>query len=60
MKLAKSKLNKEWHEKNRMPRNASSGQRMQWHLEHSKNCNCRPIPESLREKIKKKLYRKTR
>jgi hypothetical protein len=37
-------INKEWHEQNKMPRNANEDQRIQWHLEHTKNCSCRPMP----------------
>jgi hypothetical protein len=50
------KINKEWHLKNRMPKNATFEERVKWHLEHIKNCACRPIPEQLRnEMISKKL-----
>jgi len=48
------KTNKEWHEKNRMPKNANFDQRVQWHLAHQKNCNCRPIPKKLAEEMAKK------
>jgi hypothetical protein len=47
-----SKINKEWHEKNRMPKNPTIEQRIQWHLEHQKHCACRPMPEKLKEKMK--------
>ncbi len=43
----KEKLNKEWHLKNKMPKNATFIQRLQWHLAHQENCSCRPIPEKL-------------
>jgi hypothetical protein len=48
------KINKEWHDKNRMPKNPSFEQRVQWHLAHTKNCNCRPIPKKLLEEMNKK------
>ncbi len=48
------KINREWHEKNRMPKNANLEQRMKWHLEHQKNCSCRPIPDRLRAEMKKR------
>jgi len=48
------KINKEWHEKNIMPKNATFEQRVKWHLEHQKNCACRPIPEKLLEKMLKR------
>jgi dihydrofolate reductase len=30
-----------------MPRGATEQQRLAWHLEHQRHCNCRPIPKSL-------------
>lgn len=47
-------INRSWHEKNRMPKNASEEQRIAWHLEHVKHCPCRPIPEKLQALIRKK------
>ncbi len=47
------KINKEWHEKNKMPKNPTFKQRIQWHIAHEKNCNCRPIPKKLADDIKK-------
>jgi hypothetical protein len=32
-------INKEWHLKNRMPKNPTQKERMEWHIEHNKNCN---------------------
>ncbi|MFT3704424.1 MAG: hypothetical protein QM802_18795 [Agriterribacter sp.] len=49
-----SSINREWHEKNRMPTNTNFEQRVKWHLEHQKNCSCRPIPAKLAEEMKKK------
>ncbi len=45
------KINKAWHETNRMPQNATLEQRIAWHLEHQKHCQCRPIPEKLLHRI---------
>lgn len=36
-----------WHKQNRMPCNATPQQRVAWHLEHAKHCQCRPIPDSV-------------
>lgn len=47
------KINKEWHLKNRIPENPTFKERVKWHLEHQKNCNCRPIPRILLEEMKK-------
>lgn len=40
-------INKEWHQNHKMPVKATDEQRIEWHLEHSKHCNCRPIPQNL-------------
>jgi len=53
------KLNRRWHEKNRMPKNPSLEERIKWHVEHSKNCRCRPISEKILTEIKKRS-KKTR
>ena len=48
------KINKAWHEKNKMPKNPTFDQRVKWHLEHQKNCSCRPIAVKLAEEMKKR------
>lgn len=49
------KINKEWHEQNKMPKNAVFEQRMKWHLEHLKHCNCRnEIPKKLVDEMIRK------
>ncbi|MDF2188905.1 hypothetical protein [Paraflavitalea sp. CAU 1676] len=48
------KMNKAWHEKHPMPKNAGFEQRVKWHLEHQQHCSCRPIPAKLAEEMKKK------
>lgn len=48
------KINKTWHKANKMPKHATIGQRIEWHLEHQKNCNCRDIPEKLKAEINKR------
>ena len=45
-------IDREWHEKNRMPKNPTVEQRVQWHLEHGKHCACRPIPAKLLDRVK--------
>ena len=52
-----SKLNKEWHLIYRMPKNATIEERIAWHLEHSKYCKCRPIPDKLKAEIEKRKIR---
>jgi hypothetical protein len=45
------KTNKEWHLANRMPKNATMQQRIDWHIEHQINCSCRPIPQKILDEI---------
>lgn len=47
------KINAKWHLTNKMPKNPSSDQRIQWHLEHAKNCACRPLGGNILEEIKR-------
>jgi hypothetical protein len=46
-------INKEWHLKHRMPKNPTPEEKIKWHKEHAKHCDCRPIPEKLAEEIRK-------
>lgn len=48
------KLNKEWHQLNPMPKKPTLEERLAWHLEHSKNCECRKMPEKIAAKLLKK------
>ena len=50
----KAGMNKEWHEKHKMPKNPTVDQRIAWHLDHAKNCSCRKIPGKLSEEMKKR------
>lgn len=51
------KINKAWHLTHQMPKNPTFEQRVEWHLDHQKNCSCRPIPEKLLEEIRKRNIR---
>lgn len=46
-----NKINSEWHRANKMPKNPTFDQRMQWHAEHQKFCNCRTPSRELAEQI---------
>jgi hypothetical protein len=50
----KTKINKVWHNSNRMPEKASLEQRIQWHIKHVRNCECRPMPEGILKIIMKR------
>jgi 8-oxo-dGTP diphosphatase len=43
------KINEKWHRENKMPKNASDKERLQWHVDHARVCGCRPIPESVQK-----------
>jgi hypothetical protein len=49
-----NKINKTWHLANKMPKNPNLDQRIEWHIEHVKNCKCRPLHGKILEEIKKK------
>lgn len=50
------KINETWHKKHPMPKNPTIDQRIEWHIEHAKHCNCRDIPEKLKaEMLKRKI-----
>jgi hypothetical protein len=49
-----SKINKDWHEKNLISKNATVDQKITWHLDHAQNCNCRPLGGKILEEIKKR------
>jgi len=48
-------MNTEWHKTHKMPINATIEERIAWHTEHLKNCQCRSdFPKKLIEKMKKR------
>jgi len=48
-------INKEWHLKNLMSKDASFEERIKWHIAHNRNCSCRPgFHKKLLEEMKKK------
>ena len=48
------KMNAGCHAENRMPKNATRDQRIDWHMRHTESCGCRPAPDSLRDDIGKR------
>jgi hypothetical protein len=53
MKSNPPALNATWHKKHPMPKNPSLQQRIEWHLEHHKNCGCRGFPAKLKDEMRK-------
>ena len=47
-------MNKEWHKQNILGSNQNLENRIAWHIEHEKNCNCRSMPDSIRKEILKR------
>ena len=45
------KLNREWHLQHKLARNASLEERINWHMLHAENCQCREMPESIRREL---------
>lgn len=45
------KINAEWHEANRMPKNPTHEQRMRWHFEHNKHCQCYPMSAKIQAEL---------
>jgi hypothetical protein len=41
-----SKINADWHRKHRMPKNATLGERVEWHLARGRACGCRDTAPS--------------
>lgn len=51
-------INAEWHLANKMSKSPSLDQRIKWHLNHAKNCVCRPLGGKILEEIKKRRLTK--
>jgi hypothetical protein len=49
--MMKRTINKEWHLAHKMPRNASLEQRLEWHVKHAANCNCRDMPAGIQREL---------
>ena len=49
-----SRINREWHEQHRMPKNATEDERIAWHLDHARNCGCREISGGVAALLKKR------
>jgi hypothetical protein len=48
------KTNIAWHTMHKMPRNASLNERINWHIEHVRNCSCRTrLASKVADEIKK-------
>jgi hypothetical protein len=48
------KINASWHLKNKMPKNPNLDQRVKWHVEHARNCDCRKLDGKILEEINRR------
>jgi hypothetical protein len=46
-------MNRDWHQQHKMPERATAAERIAWHIDHARNCGCRPIPKQLLEKVER-------
>ncbi len=44
-------VNEKWHSANPMPKRSTMDERISWHLEHARECGCRPIPDGVKKEI---------
>jgi hypothetical protein len=40
-------INVTWHRSHPLPPNPTIDERIEWHLDHAKQCGCRPFPPRL-------------
>jgi hypothetical protein len=48
------KINAIWHLANEMPKNPTLDMRVKWHVDHARNCQCRPLHGKILEEVKKR------
>ena len=45
------KINAQWHNAHKMPKNPTKDEKIAWYFEHDTNCSCREMPEWVRLEI---------
>jgi hypothetical protein len=53
-------MNTAWHQKHRMPKNATPAQRLKWHDAHAKQCACRPFTAAMRARLTRAVAAKSK
>jgi hypothetical protein len=48
-------INKQWHDKNKMPTRPTMDQRIVWWKDHMLNCGCRGIPADVKAAIQEQI-----
>lgn len=44
-------INREWHEMHKLSRKATLDERLNWHIKHAVNCDCREIPPTITREL---------
>lgn len=47
-------INADWHKANKMPKNPTQEQRLEWPAAHMKHCACRAPGDKLLQELKKR------
>ncbi len=47
-------MNEGWHSAHPMPKDPTFDQRVAWHMEHARECGCRPMPDTLKREIERR------
>ncbi len=48
-------MNADWHRDHVLGSHATMDERVEWHIEHARECGCRPIPASVNAEIERRL-----
>lgn len=54
-KKIEAPYDKERHEKNKLPKKTTLDERVKRHIAHVANCKCRPMPNTIKKEIEKRL-----
>jgi len=44
-------INREWHAAHKLDRKATLEERLNWHVKHAANCDCREMPPTIRREL---------
>ena len=47
-------MNAEWHDEHALGQGAPLDRRVQWHLEHARECGCRAVPRTVAEELERR------
>jgi hypothetical protein len=52
-------LNAAWHRAHRMPPRPTPAQRLKWHDQHARHCDCRPFTAAMRARLERQVVAAT-